>query len=388
MDSADLNELPRTTAALEQGMRDGLHIGAQVYVSHLSRVVADFALGESRRGVGMTRDTVMLWLSCTKPIGSVAIAQQWERGRLTLDDPVAKHIPEFGQNGKEGITIRHILTHTAGIRWIDTGWPDAPWEQIISRICGMRIERDWVPGKKAGYSAYVSWFVLGEIVRRLDGRDYASYVRQELFEPLGMNDSWIAMPVEVYRGYGTRLGIMQKSEGGEGSDAGLDSEAACTHARPSGSGHGPIRELGRFYEMLLAGGQLNGRRIISPQTVEAMVARHRVGMYDHTFRHVMDWGLGFVLNSNQYGAETVPYGYGSFASGRTYGHGGSQSSSAFADPENGLVVALVCNGMPGEPAHDRRMRAVHAAIYQDLYLINDAPPQSKPASYGAGPAVT
>jgi CubicO group peptidase (beta-lactamase class C family) len=366
-----MNVLPRTTEVLTDGMRSGLQIGAQVYVSRNADPIADFALGESRPGVAMTPDTVMLWLSCSKPIASVAIAQLWERGKLILDDPVARHIQEFAQNGKDAITIRHVLTHTTGIRWIETGWPKTPWNQIIERICAMRMERDWPPGKKAGYSAYVTWFLLGEIVRRLDGRDYARYVREEIFEPLAMNDSWIAMTAEVYQSYGTRLGIMQKTEGGKPTPLGLDTEEACTNARPSGSGHGPMRELARFYEMLLKSGEYQGRRILSPQTVEALVARHRTGMYDQTFRHVIDWGLGFVVNSNLYGADTVPYGYGPHASPRTYGHGGSQSSISFADPEHGLAVAIVCNGTPGEEAHQRRMRAVVAAVYEDLDLSGE-----------------
>jgi len=362
-----MNPLARTTAVLEEGMRAGLHMGAQVYVSQRDNPLADFAIGESRSGVAMTPETVMLWLSASKPIASVAIAQLWERGKLALDDPVALHVPEFAQNGKESVTIRHLLTHTAGIRWIETGWPTAPWDQIISRIGAMRMERDWQPGRKAGYSAHITWFMLGEIVRRLDGRDYARYARQEIFEPLGMNDSWIAMPPEVYHAYGDRLGIMQKTEAGQRTDLGADTEAACTHERPSGSGHGPMRELARFYEMLLNGGELQGRRIISPQTVEALVARHRAGMYDQTFRHVMDWGLGFLINSPHYDPE-MPYGYGPAASPRTFGHGGSQSSVAFADPENALAVALVCNGTPGEAAHQQRMSTILGAVYGDLGL--------------------
>jgi CubicO group peptidase (beta-lactamase class C family) len=108
-----------------------------------------------------------------------------------------------------------------------------------------------------------------------------------------------------------------------------------------------------------------------PQTVEALVARHRAGMYDQTFKHVLDFGLGFVLNSNQYGVDTVPYGYGPAASPRTFGHSGMQSSSAFADPENGLAVAIVFNGTPGEAAHDRRIRAVLITMYEELGLSAD-----------------
>ena len=362
------NDLPGTTAILESQMAGGLHIGAQMSVRHRGRAPADVAIGQSRPGIAMTPDTIMLWMSATKPTGAVAIAQLWERGLLTLDDPVAKHVPEFAQHGKGAITIRHILTHTAGIRWIETGWPHASFDDVVAKVCAMRPERDWAPGRKAGYSAYVSWYMLAEIVRRLDGREYGQYVRQEIFEPLGMIDCWIAMPPDVYRAYGTRLGIMQKTEGGRATDLGLDTELACANPRPSGSGHGPMRQLVRFYQMLLEGGRLEGKRMLSPQSVEAIVSRHRAGMYDHTFKHVLDFGLGFVLDSKQYGADTVPYGYGPLASARTFGHSGMQSSCAFADPENDLAVAIVFNGTPGEAAHDRRIREVLSTLYEELQI--------------------
>jgi len=112
----------------------------------------------------------------------------------------------------------------------------------------------------------------------------------------------------------------------------------------------------------------DGVRVLAPQTVEALTARHRVGMFDETFKHVIDWGLGFLVDSNLYGADTVPYGYGPHASRRAFGHSGRQSSLAFADPEQGLVVAVGVNGMPGERLHDRRMRSFTAALYENLGL--------------------
>jgi CubicO group peptidase (beta-lactamase class C family) len=133
---------------------------------------------------------------------------------------------------------------------------------------------------------------------------------------------------------------------------------------------GPVRELGYFYEMLLGKGIRDGRRVLSPQSVEALVSGHRIGMYDHTFRHVMDWGLGFILNSARYGESTVPYGYGPHASPRTFGHGGSQCCTGFADPENRLAVAIAWNSRPGEAAHDRRLRETLAAVYEDLGLAS------------------
>jgi CubicO group peptidase (beta-lactamase class C family) len=122
--------------------------------------------------------------------------------------------------------------------------------------------------------------------------------------------------------------------------------------------------------MLLAGGETpGGRRILRPETIHALTSRQRVGMYDQTFKHVIDWGLGFIVNSNRYGIDTVPYGFGRYAGESTFGHNGFQSSTAFADPEHQLVVAVVCNGACGDAAHDRRMRAIDAAIYQDLGLV-------------------
>src|SRR4051794_41079091 len=92
--------LPRTVAVLEQGITDGLHVGAQGYVSRGGMPVADFGIGLARPGVPMRPDTLMLWLSATKPVAAVAVAQLWERGLLDLDDPAARHIPAFAARGK------------------------------------------------------------------------------------------------------------------------------------------------------------------------------------------------------------------------------------------------------------------------------------------------
>ncbi len=316
----------------------------------------------------MTSDSVTLWLSSTKPITAVAIAQLWEQARLDLDDPISKHIPEFGVKGKEAITIRHALTHTGGFRRFSASAPSISWEETIARICALEIESGWKPGKKAGYHLESSWYILAEIVRRLDGRPYPRYAREAMFEPLGMKDSWIGMPPAKHREYSDLIAPMYLVEGERPLLATWTSEEWSASCRPGGGGQGPIRELGRFYEMLLGRGQINGRRFLLPQTVEAMTARHRVGMRDQTFAHVVDWGLGFIINSNIYGADTVPYGYGPHASPRAFGHSGNQSSTGFADPEHDLVVAWALNGMPGEHRHQQRVRAINAAIYEDLNL--------------------
>jgi CubicO group peptidase (beta-lactamase class C family) len=391
------SELPRTVSILQHGIDEQLHPGAQLYVSQNGNTIADLAIGDAQLGTPMTRDSITLWLSATKPIAAVAIAQLWERGLLTLDDRVAAHIPEFAQHGKDPITLRHLLTHTGGFRAASgaaaNAWAIEPWDAVVAAVCAARLEPRWVPGHKAGYHPSTSWIILGELVRRLDGRPFDRYVREMVFEPLGMTDSWIGMSPEKYREYREHNRLVASydtSKGASDPDTPLPTEAACALVRPGANGRGPIRELGKFYEALLAAqigraslpasrecavsdgsaGASPSHAILSPQTIEALVARHRTGMFDHTFKHVMDWGLGFVVDSKQYGVDTVPYGYGPHASPRNFGHSGAQSACAFADPENDLVVAWVCNGLPGEDRHQSRQRAINAAIYEDLGLVS------------------
>ena len=314
----------------------------------------------------MTSDTLSLWLSAGKPVTAIAIAQQVERGKLAVNDPVAKHLPEFAHGGKEPITLRHLLTHTGGFRGADLIPEDLPWGEMLQRISATPIEADWPVGEKAGYQLSASWFVLGEIVQRLSGRAYSDYVREEIFRPLGISDSWIGMSTARYQEYGERIGFIHLLRGGKlMPHAEWNSEADCTRCRPGGNARGPVRELGKFYESLLG----FGAQLVEKETVAEFTGRHRVGLFDHTFQHVIDFGLGFIVNSNRYGVETVPYGYGRYASDEAFGHSGAQSSCAFADPAHQLVVAWSCNGLPGERLHQRRAREINSAIYEDVKSV-------------------
>ncbi len=370
--------LPMALAALREGIAEGLHLGAQLYVSLGGVPLFDGAIGNASPGKPLIPSDLMIWLSATKPVAAVAVGQLWERGALDLDDPVAHHLPEFAANGKERITIRHLLTHTAGIRLLETGWPEQPFERIVAKICAMKQEPRWVAGQKAGYHHASSWFVLGALIEEISGRPFSRYVRDEIFLPLGMVDSWIGMTPESYAAArdGGRFAPCWNTEraepGATPPSHRFEEEAKVVSCSPGGNGWGPARELGRFYEMLLGGGRRigdpAGARILSPQTASALTARHRVGMFDHTFRHEMDWGLGFILDGKRHGLETVPYGYGRRCSYRTFGHSGYRSATAFADPEHALAVALIPNGTPSAAAHERRTRAVLDALYDDLGL--------------------
>ena len=99
-----------------------------------------------------------------------------------------------------------------------------------------------------------------------------------------------------------------------------------------------------------------------------MTARHRIGEFDQTLQHTVDFGLGVICNSNKYGVETVPYGFGQYCSSSAFGHGGAQCSMGFCDPERRLVVVWSANGFCGEGLHQRRNRMINNAICVDLGL--------------------
>jgi CubicO group peptidase (beta-lactamase class C family) len=355
-----MQELAKTSAAFEAGRAQGLHTGAQLYISLAGREIVNTAFGESRPGVPMSPDCIMLWFSAGKPLAAVAIAKFWESGDLDLDDRVTKFIPDFASGGKEAITIRHLLTHTGGFRSTKAS---ENWKEMINPIAAAPLEPRWLPGRTAGYHTFTSWYILGEIIRRLDPAHspYERFVAGEIFQPLGMSDCYLAMSLQQFRAYGARIAPITVTNNTKQNPSTLDTEAGCTICSPGSSARGPARELGRFYEMLLG----RGKGVITPQSTEALTARHRSGVMDLTFKKVIDWGLGFIVNSPHYSAD-IPYNFGEKPSPRAFGHAGNQSSIAFADPETGLVLALIFNGMPGEPAHQNRMNQMLAAIYEDL----------------------
>ncbi len=364
------NTLPRTAAVIDAGLRDRTHIGAQLHISVNDQTIVDTGVGESRPGVAMDADSMMIWMSSSKPITAVAILQRVERGQVDLDDPIAKHLPTFAQHAKDRITLRHALTHTGGFRGVATRMDAVPYAETIEAICAQRPEPNWTPGEKAGYHIASSWYILSAIVGGGDAAAFANTLRNDIFLPLRMTDSWLGMPGEMFDEYGDRLGVMHQTDGGSvRAHLALDSKPATTAPKPGSNARGPMRELARFYRALLNGGSLDGVQILQPDTITQLTARQRTGMLDQTFRLTVDWGLGVILNTPSDDMAKFAYGFGPHASMRAFGHGGNQSSLGMADPQHGLVVAVVFNGMPGEAAHAARMRLLMAAIYEDLRLI-------------------
>ena len=189
--------LPRTLRVIEQGMADGLHIGAQLYVSRRrSSASRTLRIGEPH---GRGSDAVRL----PHALDVVGEAGDGRRHRAAVGArawsgstiPCAGTFPSSARKGKEAITLRHVLTHTGGFRLARSaverrhrGTRSSP------RSVTPSSKQVGIPGQHAGYHVSSGWYILGEVVRRLDGRPFDRYVREAIFEPLGMHDSWVGMP--------------------------------------------------------------------------------------------------------------------------------------------------------------------------------------------------
>ncbi|QDT65930.1 serine hydrolase domain-containing protein [Calycomorphotria hydatis] len=359
---------PQTAAMIQDGIDSGLHTGGQIFVSREGEVIIDEPFGDDQPGQPMQPVHRMCWLSAGKPITAFVIAQLVEKGKLTYSQRVAEIIPEFATGGKDPITVEQLLTHTCGFRHIDTGYPTATWEESLQLVCGAPLEDEWEPGKTAGYHRASSWFVLGELVQRVDGRPVADYLREMILEPIGATSSAISYTHDEWEREHSEFAKMYRRAGKSHEELDWHLESRSLRPSPGSSFRGPVRELGKFYEAFLE--CLRGERaeLLSAESACEMIQRRREGEFDKTLMHIVDMGYGFQINSNRYGAETVPYGFGRHASSGTFGHGGAQSSIGFADPKQQLAVAVAFNTMAGEPRHNQRNREVNSAIYQDLGL--------------------
>jgi len=383
------SDFPQLVSVIEEGISIGLHIGATVHVRKAGQILADFSIGAAslKPWQALNPAQMMLWLSAGKPLTALAIGILVDRGRVSFDAPVAEYIPDFARNDKEEITLRNLLTHTHAYKPPPLDWPRMRREAIIEKIADASIREGEKPGEYAAYDAQTGWYLLSEVVERVSGISNQEFVQKEIVQPLGCSTASIGMSAEKWtmgRDAGeiavlhdTNASAREKMDLHPGAADGIafpgpwvgdDAQRAAAH-NPGGGAMGTAADLAKVYEMLsLRGKTPAGTVTLRDTTVEEMTRRQRVGIKDHSFGQVIDWGLGFLVNSARYGSPSVPYGYGKFASEETFGHGGMQSSSAYADPEHELAVVIIFNGLPGEPKHQKRVHEVNSALYRDLGL--------------------
>ncbi len=360
----------RTLDALEAGMAAGLHPGAQLYASVGGRPVVDLAVGSARPDQAMTPSTVMPYFCSGKPLAAIAVGQLWQSGDLGIDDPVCRYVEDFGAGGKEAVTVRHLLTHTAG--WI--GDPAgralfASREAIVALINEYEHEDPSMVGRRARYNVWSSWYLLAEVIERVCRRPYPDVIRDRILAPLGLDDVWVTMSARDFERTRSRLGTVYETKAGRlRPNSFTCAKEACMRVVPPLGARGPMSQLGRLYEHLVA---RDGYPVLGRGMVSAMTSHQRVGLVDPVAIDgaddvVVDWGLGFAVESRNNGPASTYFSR--HASFRSFGHCGLQSSVAFADPEAELVVAMVTNGMPDPIQHRARQLQLLDAVYEDLGL--------------------
>jgi CubicO group peptidase (beta-lactamase class C family) len=342
---------------LEQWAHEDQLPGAGLAVGRRERMVQPRVFGRLRPTLdspAMPEDAIFLIASISKPITCTAVMMLVERGELTVGDKVTRFVPEFGKNGKNGVTVRHLMTHTSGLPDM---LPDntelraahAPLSRFIEGICELKL--DFAPGRGVQYQS-MGIAMLAEIVKRISGKECRDYLRDEVFEPLGMHDTSLGVPPGWHEGEQpktARIAHVRISEEAAATDWNWNREYWWGFGAPWGGLMTTPADLARFCQMLLHRGELEGVRILSPATVRAMAANQLAAMPDvpEINRRCQPWGLGWRLNWPAHSAN-----FGDLLSPATYGHWGATGTVTWIDPEQDAFMILFTT-QPQEP--DGRM---------------------------------
>ena len=304
------------------------------------------------------RDTMSICWSTTKGIAATALHMAMERHGVDPDAPVASVWPEFGKNGKDAIKIRHLLSHEAGIPQIRDQIDDArelgDWDHMAEVMANLTPL--WEPGTANGYHAINFGFLVGETMRRIDGRDVPTFLREELSEPLGLDGLYIGTPSSEHH----RIAPLLRPEaptlaGGQDPEATyeqmipkdtipwkalgprgnlfefLDSPDGWSACIPAISGVFTARSLAKVYAAWERGGEVDGVRILKPETI-AKATEVQNDRTDLVIVIAPHWRLGFMS------AGAIPV-LGPNHEG--YGHVGLGGTYAGTDPKAELSFALV-----------------------------------------------
>lgn len=354
--------LERTGAAL------AVYVGGELTV--------DLYGGDARPGQAWAPDTRAVMFSATKGMATVCVQILHDRGLLDIEAPVAEVWPGFGVNGKAGITTRMIMNHTAGLvelprhdEVISRAWDGAGFDRLDAIAERLQTATPvWEPGTAHGYHAFTYGWLVGEIVRRVDGRTLGAFLRDEVTGPLGADLAIGTSPEDQPRVAfvdGNRVPRELVPEAmlplydairdpsttlGKAFLAGSDGDMAMSNIHEmmrlprmlaaefaSGNGTATAPGLARVYAALAAGGTLDGVRLVSPEIVADYARLQPPGGTDVVLTIDMNWMTGY---HGQVAAATMATG--SFSPSDTaFGHGGYGGQRGFADPAHGIGFAYV-----------------------------------------------
>jgi CubicO group peptidase (beta-lactamase class C family) len=381
--------LQRLTDTFKTYVLEDKLAGSVVLVARRGKIVYLHAFGQRDReaNAGMPENAIFRIASQTKAIVSVGVLLLQEQGKLLLNDPVGKYLPEFQKTivavpRKEGgyevveakrpITIRHLLTHTAGIgygegiardRWQAAkiqGWyfadRDEPVGATVSRMAALPFDAQ--PGERWVYGYATD--ILGVLIERVSNQTLADFLTTHLFEPLGMQDTQFYLSASKVDRLAVVYSVNKSGKLERAPDPGLGvgQGAYVKGPRKSFSGGAGLlstaTDYARFLQMMLNGGELDGKRILSSKTVELMTVDHLV---DKQVEAGVGFGLGFSVVKDV-GARGVPGSVGEF------GWGGAYHSSFWVDPQKQLVVVYFTQLLPAGGLDDHgKLRAL---VYQAI----------------------
>ncbi len=346
--------------------------GAVVLVGHQDRVVYRKAFGQRSlvpEPQPMTVDTIFDLASLTKVVATTtAIMQLWDRGLLKINDPVIKYWPEFGQNGKNSITLWQLLTHTSGLR--DEINPQVNWSDYQGALEAIAVDKK-IPWKTKFKYSDVDFIVLGEIVQRLSNQRLDSYCTEKIFQPLKMDkttfnppENWLPVIAPSNQENGVWLwGKVQDPDtrkfGGVAGHAGLFSNAD---------------DLSVFAQMLLNGGESQGQRILTAKAAAAMTRPRYIPENSGTISRGFGWDMQSPL-SKRFNS--------SFPAG-SFGHTGFTGTSIWIDPRSKtyLIILTNCLHPNGKSKVQDLREKVAAAVARAVPMGPPAVPKPMTSSEG------
>lgn len=383
--------LERLDAVLKSYVDKGQVAGQVAIVLRNGRVVYSTANGWQNKeaDIPMSEDSIFRIASQTKALVSTGIMILHERGQLDISHPLSRYIPEWEnmqvaipenngsyrlEEARRPITIRHLLTHTGGVSY-GSGPAQEQWEEagfqgwyfanknepILSSIKQMAaLPLDQHPGEEYIYGYNTD--ILGAVIEVASGKDLNTFLREELFEPLGMSDTHFFLPQEK----ADRLAVVYEAAPSGGVQAISATDGMLSQGQYL-EGSGPNRsysggagllstanDYARFLQMTLNGGELDGERILSRKTIELMTTDH---LGDIPFRSGQGFGLGFFVVTDL-GERGV------LGSEGEYGWGGAYHTTYWVDPEEELVVVYLTQLIPAQGVDD--YSKLRSGIYQAI----------------------
>ncbi len=351
----------------------GKELGASVAVTVDGQPVVDLWAGDADpQGTPWSRDTLVNVYSTTKTMAAFCVLILADRGEIDLHAPVADYWPEFAANGKEGVTVAHVMSHSAGLSGFDPPLKEAAelydWEGICARLAAQAPW--WEPGSVSGYHAITQGYLQGEIVRRVSGRSIGRFFREEIAEPLGADfhigldpshDSRVGELIPPNVGLGGAGQDPDSIAGRTLSGAPLDATEPQTSAWrraeiPAAGGIGNARSIARIHSALACGGSVDGVSLLSEAGVARILEEQTRGQ-DLVLGTPIVFGMGFGLNDPSFPISPNP---------RAFFWGGWGGSLAVIDLDARVSIAYAMNRMEADLMGDLRGGTIAGAVYAAL----------------------